>query len=54
MMVLAPAIALLAADGIARGFRPYEKSMLAFLWPVPILTRGFADATAIPLGVPAC
>jgi len=53
MMVLAPAIALLAMDGLEHGFPPYWKTALAALWLVPILTRSFADATFIPLGVPA-
>ncbi|HEY0281494.1 MAG TPA: glycosyltransferase family 87 protein, partial [Rhizomicrobium sp.] len=51
MMLLAPAIALLAADGGARGFFPYEKTVLAALWLVPIAARGVADATYIPLGL---
>ncbi len=53
MMVLAPAIALLAADGLARGFPPYRKVALAALWLVPVIARSFADATLVPLGVPA-
>ena len=53
MMVLAVAIAFLAADGLARGFAPYEKSALAFLWLVPLITRSFAELTLIPLGVVA-
>jgi len=51
LMVLAPAIAFLTIDGVARGFGPYEKSALAFLWIVPLMARGFAQATFIPLGV---
>jgi hypothetical protein len=52
MMVLAPAIALLAADGLANGFPPWWKTALAGLWLVPVITRSVADATLIPLGVP--
>jgi hypothetical protein len=51
LMVLAPAIAFLALDGLARGFGPYEKTALALLWMVPLFARGFALATFIPLGV---
>jgi len=51
LMVLAPAIAFLTVDGIARGFAPWEKSALAFLWLVPLIARTFAQATLIPLGV---
>jgi hypothetical protein len=51
LMLLAPAIALLALDGLTRGFAPYEKTALAVLWAVPLVARGLAQATLIPLGV---
>jgi hypothetical protein len=51
MMLLAPAIALLAIDGRARGFFPYERTALAALWLVPIMARGVAGATYILLGL---
>jgi len=53
LMLIAPAIAFLAADGLARGFAPYEKSALAFLWIVPLVARSIAQVTLIPLAVPA-
>ena len=53
MMVLAPAIAFLVADGMARGFGPWEKTALAALWLVPLVARTVPQATLIPLGVPA-
>ena len=53
MMVLAPAIAFCAVDGIARGFGAWEKTALAALWLVPLVARGVAHLTLIPLGVPA-
>jgi hypothetical protein len=53
MMVLAPAIAFLAADGMARGFSPWQKTALAALWLVPLVARTVPQATLIPLGVPA-
>ena len=52
LMLLAPAIAILAADGMHRGFAAYEKSMLAGLWLLPLLARSVAQATLIPLAVP--
>jgi hypothetical protein len=52
MMVLAPAIAFLVADGLRRGFLPYEKAALALLWLVPICARSVAEITLIPLSVP--
>jgi alpha-1,2-mannosyltransferase len=53
MLVLAPAIAFIAADGITRGFGPWEKTALAALWLMPLVARSVAQATLIPLGVPA-
>ncbi|MDQ2954762.1 MAG: glycosyltransferase 87 family protein, partial [Pseudomonadota bacterium] len=50
MMVLAPAIAFLAADGMSRGFDAYEKSALAGLWLMPLIARSVAQHTLIPLG----
>jgi hypothetical protein len=52
MMVLAPAIGFFAADGLARGFGPWEKTALAGLWLVPLLARSTAQISLIPLGVP--
>jgi len=53
MMVLAPAIAFVAVDGFTRNFGPWEKTLLAILWLVPILARSIAQISLIPLGVPA-
>jgi hypothetical protein len=53
LVVLAPAIAFLAADGMSRGFAPWEKTALAFLWLMPLIARPIAEHTLIPLGVPA-
>ena len=52
LMLLAPAIAFLAADGFHRGFSPWEKTTLAALWIVPLVTRSVPDMTLIPLAVP--
>lgn len=52
LMLLAPAIAFLAADGASRGFSPYEKTALAALWLVPLVARTVALTTLIPLAVP--
>ena len=51
MMVLAPAIAFLAAEGFSRGFDAYEKSALAGLWLMPLIARNVAQHTLIPLGI---
>ncbi len=52
LMTVAPAIAFLARDGMEHGFTPWEKSLLAALWFVPLVTRVIAGATLIPLAVP--
>ena len=52
LMLLAPAIAFVAIDGLNRGFAPWQKTMLAMLWVVPLVTRSVAEATLIPLAVP--
>ena len=53
MMVLAPAIAFVAVDGIVRGFAPWEKTFLAALWLSPLVARSIAHIALVPLGVPA-
>lgn len=52
LMLLAPAIAYLAADGMARGFAPWQKTILAALWIVPLIARSGPEVTMIPLAVP--
>jgi alpha-1,2-mannosyltransferase len=53
MMALAPAIAFIAADGFVRNFGPWEKTLLAALWLMPLVARSLAQISLIPLGVPA-
>lgn len=53
LVLLAPAIALLAAEGIAYGFKDYERLTLAILWIIPLFARNVAHYTLIPLTVPA-
>jgi hypothetical protein len=52
LMLLAPAIAYLCIDGMARGFAPWQKTILAALWIVPLIARSVPEATLIPLAVP--
>ena len=52
LMLLAPVIAYLAVDGLARGFGAYEKTVLAALWIVPLIARAVPQATYVPLAVP--
>ena len=51
VMVVATAIAFLASGCLEYGWRPSDKTALATLWLVPMVTRGIASATFIPLGV---
>jgi alpha-1,2-mannosyltransferase len=51
LMIAAPAIAFLAAHGLAKGFASYEKSALAFIFIAPLLTRAIAEQTFAPLGL---
>ncbi len=52
MMVLAPAIAFIAVDGFVRGFGPWEKTLLAALWLMPLFARSIALVSLVPLGAP--
>jgi hypothetical protein len=51
LVVLGLAIAYLARLGITSGFRNFEISSLAAAWIVPLMSRGVAQVTAIPLGL---
>lgn len=51
LVVMGPAIAFFVAYGFRRGFFPYEKSLLAFVWLAPLLTRALAENFYIPLGL---
>jgi hypothetical protein len=53
LVVLAPAIAFLAANGLSRGFPPWQKTALACLWLMPLVARTIAEQALVPLGVPA-
>ena len=53
MMVFGPALALLAAHGLDRGFAPWEKSILALGFITPLIARPLAFATGLPVGAPA-
>ncbi|MBK9082231.1 MAG: DUF2029 domain-containing protein [Rhizobiales bacterium] len=51
MMLLGPALAMAVAHGFERGFRPWEKTMLAGVFLAPFVTRNFAMATGVHLGL---
>jgi alpha-1,2-mannosyltransferase len=49
--ILAVAIAFFASHGLTHDFRDYEISILGAAWIVPLLARGTADITGLPLGL---
>lgn len=50
LVVLGLGAAFLAADGVERGFLPWEKSLLALIWLAPLTARPLAEAAFVPLG----
>lgn len=53
LMLAAPAIALLIAQGRTDGFSPWRKTALAVLWLMPIAARPVETAFAFPLALTA-
>jgi hypothetical protein len=49
-IVFGMALALLVAHGIARGFLPWEKTLIAFAWFAPLCARTLAQTILLPLG----
>ena len=49
LMLLAPALVLVAAQGRKAGFAPFTLSLLTLLWMLPLLGRPLAGATPILL-----
>ncbi|HTU10699.1 MAG TPA: glycosyltransferase family 87 protein [Allosphingosinicella sp.] len=50
LVVLGLGAAFLVADGLERGFLPWEKSLLALVWISPLLSRSLAELALVPLG----
>ncbi len=51
LVVLAPAIAILAAEGAKHGWLPGEREGLIALWVWPLFSGVIAELTGIPVGV---
>lgn len=51
MVLLGPAIAMVAGYGIENGFRRWERTALAFAWFVPVATRQLAFFGHVPGGL---
>ena len=50
LVVLGVGAAFLVAEGLERGFLPWEKSLLALAWMGPLIARTLAELTLVPLG----
>lgn len=50
LVILGPAMGLLVSYALEKGFAPYEISLLALVWTMPLAARLVAGATFIPLG----
>lgn len=50
LMLLGPALAFLITDAARHGFGPWEKTLLALVYAVPLFTRAVAEHLMIPLG----
>ncbi|MEA2841640.1 MAG: alpha,2-mannosyltransferase [Methylobacteriaceae bacterium] len=50
MVLLGPAVAFMVAHGLKRGFAPFEKTLLATAWLVPLLARIVTKLSYMPIG----
>jgi alpha-1,2-mannosyltransferase len=50
MVALAPALAFLLAHALEKGFAPFEKTLLAAAYVIPLIVRPLAGAVGLPLG----
>jgi hypothetical protein len=51
LVVLLPALGLLWLDGKAHGFLRWDASLMALAWFTPLIGRGVAQWTLVPLGL---
>lgn len=49
-VVFGMALAFLVAHGLAAGFRPWDKTLIALAWFVPVVARSIAKAAYLPVG----
>jgi len=49
LVILGPALAMLASHGLAQGFQPFQKSLLFALWLLPLIARPLMMVTSLPL-----
>ena len=51
LVVLLPALGWLWLDGRQRGFQRWDASLMALVWITPLIGRGIAEWTLVPLGL---
>ena len=51
LTILGPAVAFFLVSSWSNGFRDFDISVLAAAWITPLLARGIAGATGLPLGL---
>jgi hypothetical protein len=51
LVVMGVAIAFLARHGFVRGFHPFEATVLAVAWIMPLVARTIASTTGVPFGL---
>lgn len=51
MMILGPAIAFAASHGLEKGFRPWEKTILAAVFVAPLVSRSLALLSGVHVGL---
>ena len=50
MVLLGPALALAISYGCEKGFHPFEKTLFACVWILPLVARPLAMAAHVPIG----
>jgi hypothetical protein len=49
-VVFGMALAFLVSHGFARGFRPWDRTLIALAWFVPVIARSVGKFAYLPLG----
>jgi Glycosyltransferase family 87 len=52
LALLAIPLAILAWDGVQRGWLPWEREVLVAAWLLPLVGPGFTEATGVPVAAP--
>ncbi len=52
LALLAIPVAIIAWDGVQRGWLPWEREVLLAAWLLPLVAPGFTEATGVPVATP--